>query len=187
MPDNQIFCPTCGIETEHSTIKSGQEKLVRCTGCGEVHSLQRERERAGDVRVIVNKDGTSMPYCIRLPLNEELHVGNEMLVDDCRQDVVMAEITSIETDRRVDAALVGDIKTVWARAIDNVIVKIAVFRNGRTQSLKLPTTGEEIFEIGEVRDIDKVRFKVTKIKLRGEGFADRAEAKDILRIWGREL
>ncbi len=187
MPDDQIFCPVCGIETEHNTIKSGQEKLVRCTGCGEVHSLRKERERAGDVRVIVNKDGTSMPYHIRLPLNEELHVGNELLVDDERQDVVMTKITSIETDRRVDVALAGEIKTVWARAIDNVTVKVAVFRNGKTQSLKLPTPGSEIFELGEVRDIDRVKFRVMKIKLRGEGFADRAEAKDILRVWGREL
>ena len=187
MPDNQFFCPVCGAETEHSTIKSGQEKACTVYGCGEVQSLQKERERAGDVRVIVNKDGISIPYHIRLPLNEELHVGNELLVDDERQDVVMAMITSIETDRRVDAALVGDIKTVWARAIDNVTVKVAVFRNGRTQSLKLPTPGDEIFELGEVRDIDRVKFKVTKIKLRGEGFADRAEAKDILRVWGREL
>ncbi len=187
MSENQIFCPVCGIETDHSTIKSGQEKLVRCTGCGEVHSLQKERERAGDIRIIVNKEGISMPYHIRLPLNEELQVGNELLVDDERQDVVMTQITSIETDHRVNAAIACEVKTVWARAIDNVTVKVAVFRNGKTQSLKMPATGNEIFELGEVRDIDRVKFKVTKIKLRGEGFADRAEAKDILRVWGREL
>lgn len=187
MPEDQIFCPICGMETEHTTIKSGQEKLVRCLGCGDVHALQRERERAGDIRIIINKDGRSAPYHIRLPLNEELRVGNELLVDDERQDVVTALITSIETDRRVDAATVNQIKTVWARAIDNVTVKVAVYRSGRTQSLKKSAPGDEIFELGEVRDIDGVRFRVTKIKLRGEGFADRAEAKDILRVWGREL
>lgn len=187
MPDDHIFCPTCGTETEHSTIKSGQEKLVRCTSCGDVHTIQREKERTGDVRVIINQDGRSTPYHIRLPANEELRVGNELMVDDGRQDVVMAKITSIETDRRADAALVSEIKTVWARAVDNVTVKVAVFRSGRTQSLKMSAPGDEIFELGEVRDIDNVRFRVAKIKLRGEGFADRAEAKDILRVWGREL
>ncbi|MFB3766631.1 MAG: HVO_0476 family zinc finger protein [Methanotrichaceae archaeon] len=187
MSENQIFCPVCGVKTDHSTIKSGKEKLVRCTGCGEVQTLQKERERVGDVKVIVSKGGISMPYRIRLPLNEELHVGDDLLVDDERQDVVMTKITSIETDRRVDAAKAGEIKTVWARAIDNITVKVAVFKGGKTQSLKLPLPGDEIFELGEVRDIDRVKFKVTKIKLRGEGFADRAEAKDILRVWGREL
>ncbi len=149
--------------------------------------MQRERERVGDIRIIINKDGRSVPYHIRLPSNEELRVGNELLVDDERQDVVMAKITSIETDRRVDAAPVSEIKTVWARAIDNVTVKVAVYRNGRTQSMKTSALGDEIFELGEVRDIDGVKFRITKIKLRGEGFADRAEAKDILRVWGREL
>jgi hypothetical protein len=32
-----------------------------------------------------------------------------------------------------------------------------------------------------------MRFKVAKIKLRKVGFAQMAEAKDILRVWGREL
>jgi uncharacterized Zn finger protein len=31
------------------------------------------------------------------------------------------------------------------------------------------------------------KFRIVKIKLRKEGFADLAEAKDILRVWGREL
>lgn len=187
MPDDQIFCPTCGAQTEHVTIKSGPERLVRCADCCEVHPVQKERERLADVRVVVNKGGESLPYHIQLPANDELRVGGELMVDDCRQEVVMTEITSIETDRRVEAASVGEVKTVWARAIDEVAVKVSVYRNGRTQSLKVPAAGDEIFELGEVRDTDGVRFKVTKIKLRGEGFADSAEAKDILRVWGREL
>ncbi len=160
---------------------------MRCESCRGVHPIQREREKLANIRIIVNKDGTSRPYYISLPAKDDLRVGNELLVDDGHQDIVLAEITSLETDRRVEAAPVGEVKTVWARAVDEVTVKVSVYRNGLTQSLKSSTQGDEIFGLGEVREIDGIKFKITKIKLRGEGFADEASAKDILRVWGREL
>ncbi|HSD57882.1 MAG TPA: HVO_0476 family zinc finger protein, partial [Methanotrichaceae archaeon] len=58
---------------------------------------------------------------------------------------------------------------------------------GLTRSMKTITPGDEVIELGEVREIDGVKFKVVKIKLRDEGFADSAQAKDITRVWGREL
>jgi uncharacterized Zn finger protein len=187
MPDDRIFCPSCGADTEHATIKSGQESLVKCDECGSVHPLQRRRERLVTLKVIVNKGKISQPYHIKIPEDEELRVGEELLVDDLSQDVVMTEIASLETDRRVDAAPAGALKTIWARAVDEVLLRISVFRRGQTHSLKVTSPGEEVFEVGDVRTIEGFRFKVVKIKLRGEGFADRAEAKDILRIWGRAL
>lgn len=187
MPEDRIFCPSCNADTEHITIKSGQESLVKCNECGCVHPLQRKRERLVTLKVIVNKDEISQPYHITLPEDEELRVGGELLVDDPSQDVVMTEIASLETDRRVESAPACALKAVWARAVDEVPLRISVYRRGQTHSLKVHTPGEEIFEVGDVRTIEGFRFKVVKIKLRGEGFADSAEAKEILRIWGRAL
>jgi uncharacterized Zn finger protein len=187
MLEDQIFCPYCGANKEHALIKSGQENLVRCEECGTVHPVQKERERLTTLKVIVNKDNISQPYMIRIPDQEELHVGDELLVDDASQDVVMTEITSLETDRRVERAPAGLVKTVWARAIDDVPLKISVYRKGRTHPLKVSLPGNEVFELGEIREMEGFRFSIVKIKLRKEGFADAAEAKDILRLWGREL
>ncbi len=187
MLGDQIFCPSCGASKEHVLIKSGQENLVRCEECGTVHSVQRERERLVTVKVIVNKDAISRPYMIKIPDREELHVGDELLVDDASQDIVMTEITSLETDRRVEKAPAGLVRTIWARAIDDVPLKISVYRKGRTHSLKVSLHGNEVFEVGEIRELEGSSFKIVKIKLRKEGFADVAEAKDILRVWGREL
>lgn len=187
MLEDQIFCPSCGTETEHAIIKSGQESLVRCEECGTVQSVQRERERLTTLKVIVNKGDVSKSYHIKIPAKEVLKVGEELLVDDELQDVVLTEITSLETDRRVETAHAEDIKTAWARAIDEVDLKISVYRKGLTRPLKTTTAGDEAFELGEVREVDGVKFKVVKIKLRDEGFADMAKAKDITRVWGREL
>ncbi len=187
MLDDQFFCPSCGEDTDHVLIKLGQEKLVRCEGCGLVHSVQKERERLITLKVIVNRDDRSQPYFINIPAREVLRVGDELLVDDGSRDVVMTEITSLETDRRVESAKAETVKTVWARKTDDVPLKLSVYRNGRTNSFKITVSGDEVIEVGEIREIEHFVFKVVKIKLRGEGFADRAEAKDILRVWGREI
>jgi uncharacterized Zn finger protein len=160
---------------------------MRCADCGTTHPIQKERERLANVRVIVNRDGLSQPYNVNLPAEDDLRVGGELLVDDQAKDVVLAEITSLETDRRVEKATAREVKTVWARAVDNVTLKVSVYNNGVTRPLSTQASGKDVFERGEVLEMDGIRFQVIKIKLRGEGFADRAEAKDIVRVWGREL
>jgi len=187
MFDDQIFCPICGADTEHTLIKSGQENLVRCEECETVHSVQVERERLVNLKVIVSNDEHSSPYYIKIPAKEMLHVGDELLVDDPAKDVVVTEIASIETDRRVSSAPAETVKTVWARATDEVPLKISVYRNGKTHSLKINVAGDEVFEVGEARKVEGFKFVIVKMKLRGEGFAVQAEAKDIQRVWGREL
>ena len=187
MLDDQIFCPTCGADTDHALIKSGQENLVRCVECQTVHSVQVERERLVNLKVIVNRDEQSEPYIIKIPAKEVLHIGDELLVDDPSKDVVMTKIASLETDRRVEAAPAETVKTVWARATDEVPLKISVYRSGKSHSLKVTVSGDEEVAVGEVRKVDGCKFAVVKIKLRGEGFADLAQARDIQRVWGREL
>ncbi|NMB85026.1 MAG: hypothetical protein A4E44_01271 [Methanosaeta sp. PtaB.Bin018] len=187
MIDDQIFCPSCGEDTDHTLIKFGQEKLVRCEGCGLVHSVQKERERLISLKVIVNKDDRSQQYFINMPAREVLHVGDELLVDDGSREVVMTEITSLETDRRVESAQAEAVKAVWARETDDVPLKLSLYRKGRTNSFKITVPGDEVIEVGEVREVEHFVFKVVKIKLRCEGFADHAKAKDILRVWGREI
>lgn len=187
MPEDHIFCPSCNEETAHLVIKSGQEILVKCADCESTHSIQKSKEGLASIKAIVNRDDTSQPYHINLPAQEILKVGNELLVDDPAKDVVLTEITALDSDRRVEEALARDIKTVWARAIDDVTLRASVYRKGTTRSLRSPAFGEEILEVGEIMEIEGIRFKITKIKLRGEGFADRSQAKNILRLWGREL
>jgi uncharacterized Zn finger protein len=187
MLDDQIFCPACGLDTDHALIKSGQENLVRCEECGTVHSVQVERERLVNLKVIVSSDRLSLPYFIKIPAKDVLSVGDELLVDDPAKDVVMTQIASLETDRRVKSAPAEQVKTVWVRATDQVPVKISVYRNGQSRPVKINVAGDEVFRVGEARKAQGYRFEIVKIKLREEGFADVAEAKDIQRVWGREI
>ncbi len=160
---------------------------MRCEECKTVHSVQVERERLANLKVIVSSDELSEPYFIKIPAKEVLRVGDRLLVDDPAKDVIMTEIASLETDRRASRATAETVRTVWARATDHVPLKISVYRNGTTHSLKISVAGDEVFVVGEARKVDGFKFVIVKIKLRSEGFADGAEAKDIQRVWGREL
>jgi uncharacterized Zn finger protein len=187
MTGDRFFCPSCEDDTEHSAIKSGRKNLVRCQVCSTVHPVQPARDKRTSIKVIVSNAGQSQPYIIEVPAQEMLYIGQELLVDDGQRDVVLAEVTSLETDRRVERAMAADLKTAWARGIDQVIVKVSVFRKGLTRSMQPLYPGDEPFTVGEEREIEGMKFKVAKIKLRKVGFAQMAEAKDILRVWGREL
>ena len=124
---------------------------------------------------------------VEIPANEELYISRELLVDDDPDDVIFTEITSLETNHRVESALAKEVRRIWARAIDNVVLKISVSRKGQTKSIRIKLSGEETYAVGEIREVEGIAFRVSKIKLRSEGFAKRAEAKDILRVWGRWL
>jgi len=187
MLESEIFCPYCEMETEHAVIKSGQESLVKCAECQAIHPLRRERERLSQIRVIVNRGGTSQPYYIKMPAQDMLRVGDELVVDDPGKGVVLAKITSLETEKRVHEASAEEVRTVWARAIDDVELRISVYRRGQTRSIKVTVPGDEVFGVGEVMEMEGLKFRIVKIKLREEGFAETAAAKDITRVWGRAL
>lgn len=187
MQEGEILCPFCNDLTEHTTIKEGRETLVRCEVCGAVHPATRSRERQSVVRAIVSAGSSSSVHYIRIPADETISVGSEMLIDDGESDVVMAEVTAIETDRRVESALASDMKTVWGRAVDEVPLKIAIYRRGKTRSFKIPTPGTVEFHIGDTGRAEGVGYEIVKIKTRDGNSPRSAQAKDIVRIWGRQI
>ena len=185
MLEEEILCPICENVTIHITIKDCHERLVKCTSCGIVYSIPKDRGSYSSLRIIVSRGVSSERYQISIPDNEVLRVGDELVVDDESHDLVLAEITSLEGNGRYDSARASEVKTVWARAIDLVVVKLSIHSGGKTRSLRLQTEGDKSFEVGKIEELGKIRFRVNKIKLRKGGFVDGARAKEILRIWGR--
>ncbi|MHC1630908.1 MAG: HVO_0476 family zinc finger protein [Methanotrichaceae archaeon] len=185
--EDEILCPLCDAITEHVTVKRGREHLVKCKICGTVHAIKQEKTKFANLRVIVSRENTSQRYHINAPANEILSVGDELLVDDELHDLILTEIRSIETERRVKNAKANEIKTIWARAVDEVAVKVSVHKKATTKSYVIRASGNETLSVGDMKIIGRTRFVVEKIKLRNGKFADKANAKDILRIWGGQL
>ncbi len=146
-----------------------------------------EKPRKVQVRVIVSKREESIRR--RAMLSGTIRTGDELLVEDeATGEVDHVQVTSIEVgDKRKDIADAGEIKTIWARAIEEVTVKIAVSHREITESIELNVPGEREFIIGEKVKVNNRELMIKRIKIRDGGFVSRrgstVKAKDIRRIY----
>ena len=187
----EAACPQCSPEEEvmHTVVKS---HLVKCEQCGFIHRLPHEKSKEVTLKVIVSREGQSMPQQIKVNEDEELRAGDEFVVD-VGEDVSGVRIQSLElkTSGRSEHAKARDVRTVWARAIDEVVVKIAVQRLGETESLDYKVNGDYEFTVGDIMKLQGYEVAITGIKEREGGIYKRAgksvRAKDIRRIYSKIL
>jgi len=153
--------------------------------CG---SFQKEKKsRNVPVRVIVSKGEKSMRMCTLLSgiINE----GDDLIVDDENTgEAYHVQVSSIEVgDKREENARAQDIKTLWVRAIDDAVVKIAVSHRETTESIEMKVPGDREFVVGEKIDVNDRQLKIIRIKIRDGGFKSRKgvaiKASDIKRIY----
>ena len=195
-PQIRTTCPACSPQEprlHHIIRQHGAEVLVRCADCGSVHTVVSKPARTTSVRIIVSRGEDSERYTIELSPDHEVYVGDELLVDDPAADEVhLAEVASIESGgRRAVAAVAAEIDTIWARAIDEVAVKIAVHDGTRTESDSLCVSGDREFVVGAVERIGRKEVRIIRIKTHKSGFrkkrGDVVLAKDIKRIFAEKV
>lgn len=101
------------------------------------------------------------------------------------------EVTSIENNEgnRVYECPVVDIKTIWAKSLDTLArIGLSIDNQGNVISHKLELEREFIFSIGDIGEINGLKFRVYGIKTlernMKKGFA---YAKVIKRVYGKLL
>lgn len=184
-----IACPACSPDepTEHVALKEG---LVKCEECGRVHAVPVKKEKMLKLRVIVSRADKSFVQETEAAENEELFAGDEMVVED-GDEVSGIRIQSIEakTGGRVERAKAKDITTIWARAIDEVIVKVAIQKGANTRSVNYKVNGDFEFTVGDVMKVKGFEVEVTGLKQREGPHIDRdgksLKAKDIKRVYSK--
>ena len=188
--------PTCSPDEprlHHIIRRHGSEVLVRCDECESTHTVISKPARTTSVRTIVSRGEDSERCRTELPVDHEVYVGDELLVDDPAADeVYLVEVASVETDgRRAVMAVAAEIDTIWARAIDEVTVKIAIHDGTKTESIRLQVFGDQEFTIGAVEKIGWKNARIVRIKLHKRGFkknkGDVVLAKDIKRIFAERI
>ncbi|MBN2110082.1 MAG: hypothetical protein JW705_03205 [Methanosarcinaceae archaeon] len=190
----EVVCPACSpkIEVPHDVLRTGQNIIVQCQECGDIHPATMERPKNTDVKVIISRGEESFSCMHSMGSGDVVRVEDEMIIDDEKNDEVYPIIvTAIDTDgKRVNAAKAGDINTIWGRAIDEVIVRISVHKGKKTQSIEKRVPGGYEFTIGSDERVDRTDFRITKIRKRDgtflSGKGSVVEAKDIRRIFADE-
>ena len=194
-------CPACSpdLETVHEVLSAGGGSLtVRCGECGHVHKVQPEPDREVTLDVVVSQDGESFTANVTTPEGERIETGDEFILET---DDVLAtvRVTSIELEgsRRVEAADVGDVATVWTREVDNVSLSVTVHpQDGRredSRSITIYVPGDYEVEVGEVEEAADEEFEIDAFVIRGDATGynrdryeedgDMAFAKDVKRVY----
>ncbi len=158
---------------------------MQCEACGSVHREKKPRKTL--VRVIVSRGEKAIHA--NAMLSGIISMGDELVIDDEKTgEATLVKVTSLEVgSKRKENAAAEDITTLWARAIDEVVVKIAISRGGITESLELRAPGDREFVIGDKVKVNSRELKIIRIKIRDGGFKSRKgvaiKAKDIRRIY----
>ena len=185
-----MVCPACGYD-EYEVLKAkgknNRELLVQCQECNHIyHELAPEEAHEIKVRVIISEFERSWKTNVILYSDEYLETGTLLYIDD--KDV---EVTSIENaeGNRVYECPVVDIKTIWAKSLDT-LSRIGLSRDheGNVISHKIEVEQEFIISIGDVGEVNGLKFRVYGIKTlernMKKGFA---YARVIKRIYGKLL
>ncbi|MHC3436851.1 HVO_0476 family zinc finger protein [Natrialbaceae archaeon A-gly3] len=194
-------CPACSpdLETVHEVLSDGGGTLtVRCGECSHVHKVQPEPDREVTLDVVVSQDGESFTANVTTPEGERIETGDEFILET---DDVLAtvRVTSIELEesRRVEAADVEDVATVWTREVDNVALDVTIHpQDGRREdshSVTIYVPGDYEVEVGAVEEAADEEFEIDAFVIRGDATGynrdryeedgDMAFAKDVKRVY----
>jgi predicted Zn finger-like uncharacterized protein len=182
-------CPSCSPDepVDHKLLRV-EDGRVKCEKCGHVHNLEVKREKPIKVRVIVSRGDKSSVQFVEVDKDEIVHFGDDFVVD-MGEEVSGVRVQSIEanTGGRTEKAKASDIVTIWARAIDEVVVKIAIQRGWKTESVDFKVNGEYEFTIGDLMHIKEYEAVIKAIKIRDGGIFKRkgviVKAKEIKRVY----
>jgi len=179
-------CPDCGEETLHRTLKgrmAGKKRLelvLKCSKCGKVRNEVLQAARQANVKIIISRDDVSERTTTGLPLDWTLSIGDQFMHGEENLLVTGIEVMG----RKVKSAKTGEIQTLWAKNFDQVRVKIAINRHGRTFSTEILTDPEEEFTVEDEMEIDDVPVKIHSIKLNDRTIRrGSATAGDIVRVY----
>ncbi|WP_456398792.1 HVO_0476 family zinc finger protein [Palaeococcus sp. (in: euryarchaeotes)] len=178
-------CPECGSNNVEVIKERGRQITLRCLDCGNVWQITLPK--TVKVPLIVSEHEKSYKTVAELPEGEEIRVGDIVEIEE--GDI---RITGIELEgmRRVEKAVIGDIKTLWGENISfPAVFGVSIYlKDGVTQSFKVKADREEEFATGEVIEVGGYTFKIERIRTEN-GTIKRgiAKADEIKRLMGHAI
>ncbi len=183
----EIECPSCSklVAVKHRVLVP-RPLLVKCDLCGTVRKVGvQKRTNKVKVKVIMSKYDKSYIRWLDAKPGEFLSIGEELIVENEDANAVRISAIEVKDDIRVAGSEVSNIRTLWVKAIDEVVVKITVHTGTLTRSVKIPSSGDKKFAVGSTEEFGRItRIKVTDglvLKTLGQS----AEAHTIKRIYAK--
>src|SRR5438067_6099596 len=185
-------CPGCDQDSVH-TVLSGKmgvhgesvtiDVTARCEECGRVHHVLLREAKDVDVPAIVSVGNGSRRTTLPLPSDGEVELEEAFIVDG-----MSCKLTGIESKemKRVDAAAIKDVRTLWLKSFDEVAVGFAINLGHKTIAKSILAKAEDEFTVGDEHLFGRLRVTVHAIKTK-ERLLKRgsAEAAEIVRVFAK--
>ena len=179
-------CPRCSVMTEHSILKKttkgrGEDLLVRCLECSEVHLLNLRPSSLVKVRVTLSHGAKSESVQLESDSDEVISVGDLFEFEGSHWAVTRIEIGD---KMAVDSSSAREIVSMWSVNRDACVVKITLTDEENSVSSSINCDPEKEFSCGTVMRIDGRRWRIRAIHT-GEGRTLRGKrvAADIRRMY----
>ena len=179
-------CPICLAMTEHEILKrvskgKGEDVLVRCLECSEVHLLNLRPSSSVKIKTTLSEGAESSSVFVESDSNEAISVG-----DLFERDGSFWSVTRIEIGDKmsVKSCKAEEIVSMWAVNKNKCTVKITLTDEETSTASTIDCEPEKVFSCGTVMMIDGRRWRIRAIHT-GEGRTLRGKrvAADIRRMY----
>ena len=152
--DNVTRCPGCNTRQAHEILKekalksdSGIDYLLRCEGCGNVHTVIFRNPKPVTVRFTLSDGSESIPYEMEVDDDETFALNDEFEALNLLWRVTRLETGGEEKPRTSEAK---NVKRVWATRIDLARIKRTFSDYEISFSDTIEVDPEKVFSCGTI-------------------------------------
>ena len=179
-------CPECTKMTEHEILKrnirgDGEDLLVRCMICSNVHNLQLRPPKSVFIKTTLSDRMDSIMQLIESDVDEEINTD-----DYFQHEEQTYRITRIEdkTSRESSSLNANEISAMWAVRVDRTIVPITMTEGEISVPSSIECDPDRIFSCGAIMKMNGRRWRIRALHTgKGRTLNGKRIASEIRRIY----
>ena len=179
-------CPECTKMTEHEILKrnirgDGEDLLVRCMICSNVHNLQLRPPKSVFIKTTLSDRMDSIMQLIESDVDEERNTD-----DYFQHEEQTYRITRIEdkTSRESSSLNANEISAMWAVRVDRTIVPITMTEGEISVPSSIECDPDRIFSCGAIMKMNGRRWRIRALHTgKGRTLNGKRIASEIRRIY----
>ena len=179
-------CSKCSDITEHEVLKrskkgSGEDLLVRCIECGDVHNLELRPPKMVQIKTTLSDRKDSRLEMIESDDDEKLTVKDIFEVGTESYRITRIEDSTSRRRRRLRAKYIG---AMWAVRVDQAVVPITMTEGEKSWATSIECNPEKEFSCGTIMQMDGRRWRIRALHTgKGRTLTGKRVAGEIRRIY----
>jgi len=161
--ENVTRCPGCNSKQSHEVLREkevgsdGIDYLIRCGGCGKVHTLRFRNPKPIMVPLTLSDGANSQKTEFEVDADEVFTIGDKFEFDE-----ILLRITRLECggDAKSQVADANEVKMVWAIRCDKARIKMTFTEGEDSTSTTIEVDPERIFQCGAMYKHEGVRWRI---------------------------